>query len=340
MKRIKVEDSVGLVLAYDITEINQNKGKKGRAFKRGHIIKEDDIEYMKNLGRKHIFVEDGNTCDVHEDEVAMTVAPLIAGENIIFDSEPSEGKIGFYADCDGLFKIDVERQYQINLLGIPSLPSINTDFPVKKGMSVAAFRIIPLTCEEEIVLKIKENLKEPLLKVIPYIKTKIGIIVTGSEIYEGRVEDAFIPGMKKKLKTYDLQIEESVILPDVKEKIIAKINEYSMKFDIVFISGGTSVDPDDITSIAMREAGVNFEVKGNPVQPGNNFTIGYLKDTVVCAVPAAAVFYKSTALDVFLPKILVGEKITKEMIARAGHGGLCHFCKVCHFPVCPFGRFV
>jgi molybdopterin biosynthesis enzyme len=100
------------------------------------------------------------------------------------------------------------------------------------------------------------------------------------------------------------------------------------------------VDPDDVTALAMKEAGVNFEVKGNPVQPGNNFTIGYLNNVTVCAVPAAAVFYNATALDVFLPKILIGEKITKETIAKAGHGGLCHFCKVCHFPVCPFGRFV
>ncbi len=339
MKKIKVEESVGCILAYDITEINQEKAVKGRAFKRGHIIKKDDVEYLKNLGRKHIFIEDGNDNDVHEDDAARFAAPLIAGDNIIFDKEPSEGKIGFYADCDGLFKIDAERQYQINLLGIPSLPSINDNFPVKKGMSVAAFRIIPLTCDKAFIKEIQNILKTPLIKVVPYVKKKIAIIVTGSEIFEGKVEDAFIPGMKKKMKTYDLQIENSVILPDVKNEIFNKIREFASNYDIVFVSGGTSVDPDDVTAQAMKEAGVKFEVKGNPIQPGNNFTIGYLNETTVCAVPAAAVFYKSTALDVFLPRILTGEKITKEIIARAGHGGLCHFCKVCHYPICPFGRF-
>jgi hypothetical protein len=89
---------------------------------------------------------------------------------------------------------------------------------------------------------------------------------------------------------------------------------------------------------ALHEAGVNCEMKGNPVQPGNNFTIGYIGDTAVCAVPAASLFFQATALDVFLPRLLAGEKIEKKEFHRMGHGGLCHFCEICHFPVCPFGR--
>ncbi len=89
--------------------------------------------------------------------------------------------------------------------------------------------------------------------------------------------------------------------------------------------------------LAMADAGVSFEVKGMPVQPGNNFTIGYAGSTPVCAVPAATIFYRATALDLFLPRLLTGEKISKEQIFHMGYGGLASDTTDAHFPDCTFG---
>jgi molybdenum cofactor synthesis domain-containing protein len=335
MRKVALEDAIGLPLAHDITEVKPEEGLKRCAFKRGHIVTEGDLEHLRRLGKHSLYVQNEAGDEVHEDEAARTVGPIAAGENVRFDEEPTEGKINFYAACDGVFMVDVERLHRINALEIPSFPTIHTNYPVKEGKRVAAFRIVPLTCDRSIVDEVRSILQEPILRVAPYVLETAGIVVTGNEVYEGLVDDAFTDRLSGTLGQYGVEVTRSAILPDVRESIGATIESFADTCDIVFVTGGTSVDPDDVTVNAMIDAGVRYEVKGAPIQPGNNLTIGYRGDIPVCAVPAAALFYSKTSLDVFLPRLLAGQKIPGKDIHRAGHGGLCHFCKVCHFPCCP-----
>jgi len=338
MKRCSVEESVGQILAYDITEVNREKGIKKRAYKRGHVIQADEVDHLKSLGRKTVFIEDGEDGGVHEDDAAKMTAPLAAGDNISFDEAPSEGKVGFYADVAGVFKVDEKRLYDINYLGIPSMPTIHNNLGVKKGDSVAAFRIIPLVCEQEIMDKIREILKEPLFYIEPYKVKNCSLLITGSEVYEGIIQDGFRPVIEAKLKKYGVELAEYEIVPDKLDVVRDAVKRLASGADMVITTGGTSVDPDDITSQALADAGVIYEMKGTPLQPGNNFTVGYLDDTPVCAVPAAALHFTATSLDILMPRMLAGEKITKADLAKLAHGGLCHFCKKCVYPICPFGR--
>ena len=338
MKKVSVEEAIGCVLAYDITEVNLEKGIKRRAYKRGHIILAEEIEHLKSLGRKNIYIEDGKGTGMHEDDAAKMAAPYIAGENITFDPETSEGKVSFYAGTDGLFKVDEKRLFQINNLGIPSLPTIHNNMGVTKGKQVAAFRIIPLMCEYSVMEKIKEILKTPLISVSPYKVKTCGLLVTGSEVYEGRIKDGFKPILEKKLAGYGVEITDYRIIPDEASLMIDSVKDITKNADMVITTGGTSVDPDDITAQALLDAGVVYEMKGTPIQPGNNMTVGYLDGKTVCAVPAAALHFSATSLDILLPRILAGEKITKHDLAMLAHGGLCHFCKKCVYPICPFGR--
>ena len=337
MRRVALEDAVGLPLGHDITEVNVAEGRKFPAFRRGHIVAEEDLEHLRRLGKNAVFIWDDGGDAVHEDDAALRVAPLAAGENITFDNAPSEGKIAFYAKCRGVFQVDTERLYRINSLEIPSFPTIHSNVAVAAGQQVAAFRIIPLTCERSIIEEVCAILREPLLRVASFTMRKAGIIVTGNEVYEGKIEDAFVPKLAGIVGAFDVEVVDTAILPDVREQIAAAVERFAGSCDIVFVTGGTSVDPDDVAVQALCDAGVRYEVKGNPLQPGNNFTVGYKGDVAVCAVPAAALLYKATALDVFLPRILAGQKIAKEDFYRAGHGGLCQFCPKCHFPNCTFG---
>ena len=353
MRKVKVEEAIGLAIAHDMTEVNVDKKIKQVAFRKRHIVRESDVDKLKSLGRENIFVFDENEEEVHEDEVALIMAPLLAGENIVYDKEPSEGKISFYATIDGLFKLDAEKIIAINRLAIPSLPTIHNNFVVKKGKQVAAFRIIPLTCEPEIVADCRKILgheilgrdsvsdslqKRPALTIKPFVNRKAALIVTGNEVYSGRIEDKFTTVVEKKLAAFGVELVVKTILPDEPENIREKILQFSQMADFLLLTGGTSVDPDDATKAAMRNAGVQLLQAGNPIQPGNNFTIGYLGDKVVCAIPAAALFFKVTAFDIFLPRLVANDSITADELAALSIGGLCHFCEVCRYPICPFGQ--
>lgn len=337
MKKIALSEAMGETLGYDITEVNRGKNFKGVAFKRGHVIQEEDIAVLQRLGKNHIYIWEKFEAEVHEDTAALIIAPKIAGKNISLDEEPHEGKVSFYAQIRGIFKVDYQRLEQINGLAIPSLPTIHNNFPVVKGKQVAAFRIIPLTCSCDVIAKIVDLLKQPLISIKPYKIKTASILVTGNEIHSGRIVDDFSPILTSKLKQQGVEVTYSTILPDVKAEISQAVKIAAAQSELVLVTGGTSVDPDDVTVAAMKDAGVQFHEQGNPIQPGNNLTIGRIDETPVCAVPAAALFFDKTALDIFLPRILAGETISKEEIAKSGHGGLCHFCPKCHYPICPFG---
>jgi len=338
MRRVSIEEAVGHVLAYDITEVNIVEGFKHRAYKRGHIIAADEVEHLKSLGRRSIFIEDGNSTGVHEDDAAKIGAPLIAGRNIRYDAESSEGKVSFYAEIDGLFKVDEERLFQINNIGIPSLPTIHNNMGVEKGKQVAAFRIIPLVCEQSVMDRVTEILDTPIIEIKPYVVKTAALLITGSEVYEGRIKDGFRPRLEPKLNRMGVEIIDYRIVPDEADIVTAAVQEMAAKADMLITTGGTSVDPDDITAQALLDAGVTYEMKGSQIQPGNNLTIGYYGDKPVCAIPAAALHFSATSFDILLPRILAGEKIGKRDMALLAHGGLCHFCKKCVYPICPFGR--
>ena len=341
-KRVKIEDAVGKTLAHDISEVDLSKNFKGVRFKKGHIIKEEEIEIFRQLGKEAVFVLEGaNEADiVHEDDASIELAPLIAGSNIYYDRQPSEGKIKFYAEIDGLLKIDRERVIQINKLKIPSLPTKHGNVPVKKGDVVAAFRIIPLYCEKEVIENCKKILNFPAISVKPYLHKKAGIIVTGNEFFTGRKKDSFTKKMIDKLSDFGVDVIKHTILPDDVEIIANKISSYLTDVDLLLITGGTSVDPDDCTKKAVAYIGASIVQEGSPLQPGNNFTFGYIQEKIVCGVPAASLFYKATALDIFLPRLLAGEKISAYEVAAYSIGGLCYFCKACVYPACPFGKAV
>lgn len=337
MRKVKVEEAVGLALGHDITEIVPDRGLKHRAFRRGHVIAPGDVERLKDLGKNAVFVADPGDTDVHEDDAAVLLAPLMAGAGVEHDPEPCEGKITFRAARDGLFRVDVERLYGINSLAVPALPTIPTLFPVRAGHAVAAFRIIPLSCPREIIDQVQALLPEPLLEVLPFTRLTAGVVVTGSEVHEGRIPDRFVPRITAAVATYGGQVLESVVLPDDRRRIAAAVARLAETCDLVFVTGGTSVDPDDVTVAAMTDAGVRYEVKGMPVQPGNNFTVGRRDRTPVCAVPAATLFYRTTAFDLLLPRLMAGLTVTREEIFRLGHGGLAQPGAEGGFPDCAFG---
>ncbi len=339
MRKIKIpiEKAIGREIPHDFTKIDKKNGFKGAYFKKGHIIKEEDIDELRKIGKNYIYKIIPSKDDVHEDDFALSLSPLLSGENINFSDKPSEGKIVFKSAIDGLFKVDRKRLIKLNCIDEASFPTIHDNFPVNKSQQVAAFRIIPLFTKKSVLERAKKIADKPVIYVKPYVIDKANIIVTGTEIYKGLIEDEFVLRMTSKLKNFGVSVENSTIVPDDINAICNAFKSFD-NAQFVIVTGGSSVDPDDVTKKALKKCSVKFIREGNPIQPANNLTIGYYKDTTVCIVPAGALYYPASAFDIFLPRLLAKDTITKKEIAGYALGGLCHFCKVCVYPVCPFGK--
>ena len=338
MKKISVLDAVGMTLCHDITEMKDNF--KGPRFKRGHIIREEDIEILLNLGKKHIFILEENSDEIHEEDAAIRLSKLCKTSNSHF-TEVSEGKIQLISDIDGFFTINVDLLKRINSIDDITICSIPNHYNVKKGSRLASMRVIPLFIKERQIIEAEDLCKNNKLFCLhPYNKLNVGAIITGSEIYHGRIKDKFEPIIRNKINNFNGNILDIKICDDNLDMILDTAKEMINKnVDLLIFTGGMSVDPDDLTPTAIKKLGGQIISYGMPSQPGNMTLISYLNDIAIIGIPGAAINRPITTFDVFLPQIFAKIKISKEDLINLGDGGLCQMCEICHYPNCTFGKY-
>lgn len=338
MKKVRVEDAVGMTLCHDITAMRD--GFKGAVFKRGHVILEEDVEELLNIGKKNIFIWEENSGEIHEDDCAVRMAQMSACPGTEYGS-PSEGKIILKAKERGLFHVDTALLEEINSIGDITISSLPDHYPVEPDSRLASMRIVPLVTDEKQIIRAEELCRERnLFELWPYKDFKAGVIITGSEIYSGRIKDKFEPVVREKLSHFPSEIIDVKKCDDNLDMIIDAACELMKDgADFLIFTGGMSVDPDDLTPTAIKKLGAEIISYGVPAQPGNMTLIAYLDDIPIVGVPGAAISMPTTMFDVFLPQLFTGVHFTKEDLIRLGDGGLCQLCKACHFPNCTFGRY-
>lgn len=338
METRKTVDSVGQILAHDITRIIPGEFK-GVAFKKGHLIREEDVEELLKLGKDNIFIYEFNEKMIHENDAAVILGKLGAGKNIEISKEIKEGKIEFRAGKDGLLKINSELLLELNMKGEISFATLPGNIPVKKGTIVAGARVIPLVIDKEKMENIEMLSEKKIISIEEIKKYKVGIITTGNEIFHKRIEDKFSPVIAMKLQEYGSTIMEQIIVDDNKENIKnAGLELIKKGAEILIFTGGMSVDPDDLTPSAIVELGGELVSYGAPVLPGSMFLLSYFKGIPIMGLPGCVMYAKKTVFDLVLPRVLAGEILTFNDIAKLGMGGLCSNCEVCHYPNCSFGK--
>lgn len=245
------------------------------------------------------------------------------------------------ADRPGLFRVDRELLQSINSIGDLTIATLPDHYPVEAGARLASMRIVPLVTQEKQILQAEALCAgRPLLALRPYGPRKTGVVITGSEIYTGRIQDKFEPVVRRKLEKFPGEILGVTICDDDLEGIVAAAREHLARgADFLIFTGGMSVDPDDLTPSAIRRLGAEIVSHGVPSQPGNMTLTAYLGEIPILGVPGAAISLPTTVFDVLLPQIFTGDRITREDLIRLGDGGLCQMCAQCRYPNCTFGRY-
>jgi len=338
MKKIPVKESIGMVIAHDMTEIIPCKFK-GAAFKKGHIIKEEDIPHLLNMGKEHIFVMEYKDDEIHENEAAIRMARAAGGQGITF-SEPSEGKVNLLVNRSGLLKVNTKALFEINSIEEIVTSTLHSDRLVAANTIVASTKIIPLTIEEKKITSMEKVCSEnyPVIQVMPLIKLRAGIVTTGNEVYYKRIRDEFGPVLTEKFKELGSEVVKQIFSKDdpnmIAESIKTLINEGA---DIILVTGGMSVDPDDVTPSGIKMAGAQILSYGAPTMPGAMFLLSYINTIPVLGLPGCVMYNKRTIFDLVVPRLAAGERIERKDIIRYAHGGLCSSCEDCRYPNCGFG---
>ena len=344
MKCVKTQDAVGHVLCHDITQIIKDV-KKGTAFRKGHIVTEEDIPVLLSLGKDNLYIWEKTEGILHENEAAEYLRDICMNENMI-QSEVKEGKIELIAEIDGLLKIDVDKLRAVNSLGEMMIATRHTNTTVKKGDKLVGTRIIPLLIEQEKMEKAKEVAGDrPILSLIPFKKKKVGIVTTGNEVFYGRIKDTFGPVVAEKVKEFGADVIGQTIVNDDMEKITKAVEEFiEQGADMVLCTGGMSVDPDDKTPGAIKNTGARIVSYGAPVLPGAMMLLAYYekdgRELPIVGLPGCVMYAKRTVFYLVLPRLMADDMVTSDDLAGLGLGGLCLSCDVCTFPNCGFGKGV
>ena len=339
MKLIKTEEAVGHVLCHDLTQIIKDVTKDAR-FRKGHIVKEEDIPVLLSMGKEHLYIWENDENMYHENDAAQILCDVCINE-FMSPTPVKEGKIELKAECDGLFVIDVDRLNEINDIDQVMIASRHTYTPVRRGDKLIGTRVIPLVIEKEKMELVKEKAgNTPLCALYPYQMKKAGIVTTGNEVYYGRIEDKFTPVVVEKLEKYGIEVADIVVVNDDMDKIKDAILALKEKgCELIVTTGGMSVDPDDKTPGAIKQTGANVISYGAPVLPGAMFCLAYFEDgTPILGLPGCVMYAKSTIFDLMLPRVAAKIPITRKDITVLGHGGLCLGCAECHYPACSFGK--
>ena len=342
MREVRVQGAVGMGLCYVIAEIVRGE-RKGARFRKGDVIRAEDVEVLLRLGKEHIYVWEEDENMLHENDAAAILRDLCQSEYMAA-SEPKEGKIELTSTVAGVFEVRENALDAVNEIEDVMIATIAQHFPVKAGTKLAGMRVIPLVIAKDIMEKVRVTAgDEPLLRVLPYKKMKVGVVTTGSEVFHGRIKDTFTPVLDTKLRAFGLKVDEHRLSDDGTEHTRAAIEELlGLGMDMVLCTGGMSVDPDDRTPAAIKATGARVVTYGAPVLPGAMFLLAYYekdgRQVPIMGLPGCVMYSPATIFDIILPRVVAGSEWTRREITRLGIGGLCMECKVCHYPVCPFGK--
>ena len=339
MKEIRTEDAVGHILCHDITQIIKDV-KKGVLFKKGHIVREEDIPLLLSVGKEHLYVWEKKEGILHENEGADILYKICAGD-FMHGTDVKEGKIELKAACDGLFRVDSQRLIAVNSREDVMIATRKGNTAVKKGDKLAGMRVIPLIIKEETLQAAEQAAGAgPLLELLPYVKKTAAIVATGSEVKKGLIQDTFTPVVKDKLSAYGIETISVSYSGDGVENVAGAISQARQTgAEVILCTGGMSVDPDDNTPGGIRQSGAKIVTYGAPVLPGAMFLLGYFDDgTPVMGLPGCVMYAGATVFDLVLPKVAADVPVTRADIAAMGEGGLCLGCQPCRWPICPFGK--
>lgn len=339
LKNIPVQEAVGKVLFHDITRIAPGEFK-GRAFKKGHIIKQEDVPMLMNLGKNNICILDLKDGHVHENDAAFRIAKAASGRGIVL-TEAVEGKVNLVSTYNGLLKVNTAGLQAINSIEQIVLGTLHGNQQVSENLHVAGTRIIPLFTDEARIQSVEKICHEfsPIVEVVPFRSLRVGLVTTGSEIYSGRIKDKFGPVVRSKFAAMGSEVFQQVIVPDDVSIITRSIHELlEQGAEMIIASGGMSVDPDDLTPSAISGAGGEVITYGAPTFPGSMFMLSYIGKVPVIGLPGCAMYHKATIFELIVPRLLAGEKVSRADIVALGHGGFCASCPECRYPSCSFGK--
>ncbi len=318
IKNIPLNQAIGHILLH-----NQIGTNGRRVLKKGHILTEQNIAVLQSLGLEQVYVAILDEDDVSENEAAQRLGEIITSDGII-TSKATTGRLNFIADQTGLLKIDNQALLTFNEQTGITLATLPTNSVAQPKTMLATVKIIPYSIPQKTLLTAETIAqKKTLFKLNPFVVKKATLIATGSLAAKQKILNSFTPSLQDRLSTYNTEMLVGQYVAE-QEESIGQALQAALNSDtqMILIVGETSImDIDDITPRAIKSIGGEIVHYGVPVEPGNLLLLAYYKDIPIVGAPGCARSKKYNVVDIVLPRLAAGERLTRQDLVALGHGG-------------------
>lgn len=320
MTLLPTEQTVGSILCHNIDD-----GQGSKAFAKGHAVRPDDIARLRQLGLNAVYVVSLEAGDVHEDAAADRLARAVMGAGLTM-AKAGGGRVNLLAAQRGVVSLKPAALDAVNAIDGLTAATLREHSVVEGGKIAATIKIIPYAVPESSLRQAEDIAAAAggIIVVRALAPRRVAIILTGSPSAREKVAASFEPPLRQRLAALGSQAAPAVYTPEdpaaIAQALSAAIGQNA---ELIIIAGQTSImDGDDITPQGIRLAGGQIEHYGVPVEPGNLLLLAYVGDTPVLGAPGCARSLHTNVIDLTLPRLLAGERVTRQDLIALGNGGL------------------
>jgi len=305
----------GAVLAQNLLDA------EGRvALDKGRVLSADDIHRIAQLPWKELHVVTIEPGDVHEEEAGRRLATLLAGDGVAVEAL-SSGAYPLVARHRGLVELDHFRLARLNEIDDLAVYVRPSGYVAREGERIGGVKIIPFVTREERLDAAERVAGRGTLRVRRFVPTRVAVLV--EETVEDRVLSRARRALEEKLGFFGSELAAVRRMPfgtdALGEALRAAVDGEAQ---LVLVAGGNPMDPLDPALLALESVGARMEKHGIPAQPGTLLWLAYSGAIPIIGAPSCGLFAKATALDLLLPPLLTGERLSRAAIAELGAGGL------------------
>lgn len=319
VEKVPLSEAVGHII------VHNQAGPDGRKIlRKGQRLAEADIATLQGLGQEEVYVAILTEDDIDENTAARRLGEIIVDEGLA-TSSATTGRVNLIAQVNGLLKVDVEALLAFNDRPGITLATIPHNSLVHPKTIVGTIKIIPYSVPR-VDLEAAEAVARQtrLVAMKPFVVQKAALIITGSEAARPKVTAAFTAPLRERLAAYGTEMIAGPYVPEDEQEISEALHwALTSGAGMVLVAGETSImDGDDITPRAIKAVGGEIVHHGVPVEPGNLMLLAYHQDIPIVGAPGCARSKNHNVIDMVLPRLAAGERLTRRDLIELGHGGL------------------
>ena len=320
-ERVPIGAAEGHILGHNVSYQGRRMLKKGRR------LGARELGVLAEAGSEHVYVAMLGPDDVAEDAAALRIGRALASASGALLKPAYGGRASLVAPGHGVLAVAREALLELNLLDGVTLATLPSGRAVVPSQALGTLKVIPFALPEATVAAAEVIARRQPIAFRPLAPRRVAILVSGAASRREKLFEPFRLSLAERLSGLGQSAVDGVYVelgadPE-SELALAIAAKLDSGVELLIVVGETAtMDADDLAPRAIARAGGSVDVVGAPVFPGNLLLLGHRRSALILGAPGCVRSRARNVVDLILPRLLLGERLSRHDVAELGHGGL------------------